>query len=66
MRIEAERRLLSPSEELKSAHARQQASKAAHKAKIIWYIDLVTVEEVKANNYQEGFEKVRDELRLER
>ncbi|KAB2596980.1 hypothetical protein D8674_032430 [Pyrus ussuriensis x Pyrus communis] len=65
VRIEVKRRLLSLLEELKSAHAKQQASNATHEAKIIWYIDLTTVEEVKAKNYQEGFEKVRDELRLE-
>ncbi|RXH92904.1 hypothetical protein DVH24_011928 [Malus domestica] len=43
---------------------RQQALNAAHEAKIIWYIDLATVEEVKAKNYQEGFEKVKDELSM--
>ncbi|KAM2383371.1 hypothetical protein ACFXTH_040935 [Malus domestica] len=43
---------------------RQQALNAAHEAKIIWYIDLATVEEVKAKNYQEGFEKVKDKLSM--
>lgn len=34
--------------------------------KKIRYIDLATIKEIKANDYREGFEKVRDKLRLER
>ncbi|KAM1299020.1 hypothetical protein ACFX2F_025760 [Malus domestica] len=47
-------------------HAWHQASEAAYEAKITRYIDLAIVEEVQANDYREGFEKVRDELKLER
>ncbi|TQD90996.1 hypothetical protein C1H46_023434 [Malus baccata] len=47
-------------------HARHQASEIAYEAKITRYIDLATIEEIKAMDYREGFEKARNELRLER
>ncbi|CAN6695480.1 unnamed protein product [Malus baccata var. baccata] len=52
--------------ELKSMHARQQTLDDVHEAEITPHIDLSTVEEVKAKDYQESFEKVGDELRLKR
>lgn len=36
-----------------------------HEVEITRYIDLATVEKAKAKDYQESFEKVGDELRLE-
>ncbi|TQD96176.1 hypothetical protein C1H46_018205 [Malus baccata] len=43
-----------------------QASNTTHDVEIIREIDLATVIEVKAKDYKESFEKVRDELRLEK
>lgn len=37
----------------------------SHQAEIIRYMDLVTIEKVKANDYQKFFKKVRDELRFD-
>ncbi|TQD87588.1 hypothetical protein C1H46_026887 [Malus baccata] len=64
-KIEVELQMQSQLEELDSAHAKQQASDATHEAEITQYIDLAFVDEVKANDYQESFEKVIDKLRLE-
>ncbi|KAM1040588.1 hypothetical protein ACFX15_029340 [Malus domestica] len=44
----------------------EQTLDDVHKAEITLHIDLATVEEVKAKDYQESFEKVGDELRLKR
>ncbi|KAM1104996.1 hypothetical protein ACFX13_013609 [Malus domestica] len=64
-RIEANLRVLAQTDELKSAHAKHQASNSAYEAEIIHYIDVATVEEVKAKDYQESFEQFREELRVE-
>ncbi|KAM1056417.1 hypothetical protein ACFX13_030566 [Malus domestica] len=47
-------------------HARQQTLDDVHKAEITLHIDLAIVEEVKAKDYQQSFEKVGDKLRLKR
>lgn len=64
-RIEAKPRVRALTEELKSASAKHQASNSAYEVEIICYIDLATVEELKAKDYQESFEQFREELRLE-
>ncbi|KAM2509777.1 hypothetical protein PS1_034328 [Malus domestica] len=51
---------------LQNTYYARQASNTTHDVDIIREIDLATVIEVKAKDYKESFEKVRDELRLEK